>query len=76
MTDQGSPARVFVRMAYKINLGNFETLDLDYAIEDDVKAGELVGEAHERVKAAVASLLHEDVTEQKAGIKGNGARRH
>lgn len=69
------PPRVRVRMAYKINMGNYETLDLDYEIEDNVREGEKVKDAHDRVKGLVNALLADDVEGQKKSLGSKGVRR-
>lgn len=43
------PARVTVRMGYTVNMGDYETLRIDFGIEDDVKADEKSGECFNRL---------------------------
>lgn len=49
--------RVKVELAYKVNMGDFETYEIRYAIEDDAREGESAKQAHERVEDLVSTLL-------------------
>jgi len=55
--------RVKVDLKFVRNLGNYESLHVDIGIEDDVRQGETVNEATERVYKFVESKLKEKVEE-------------
>jgi len=55
--------RVKVDLKFVRNLGNYESLHVDIGIEDDVRQGETVNEATERVYKFVETKLKEKVEE-------------
>ena len=55
--------RVKVDLKFVRNLGNYESLHVDIGVEDDVRQGESVNEATERVYKFVESKLKEKVDE-------------
>lgn len=55
--------RVKVDLKFVRNLGNYESLHVDIGIEDDVRQGETVNEATERVYKFVENKLKEKVEE-------------
>ena len=66
--------RVKVELAYKVNMGDFETYEVRYAIEDDAKQTENAKEAHERVEALVSALLWEEVGEARKQSTSKGKK--
>lgn len=57
--------RVKVELAYKANMGDYETYEIRYAIEDDAKPGESAVAAHKRVEQAVSDLLWAELEEAR-----------
>lgn len=55
--------RVKVDLKFVRNLGNYESLHVDIGVEDDVRQGESVNEATERVYKFVEAKLKEKVDE-------------
>lgn len=51
------------------NMRNFESLRVDFALEDDARPGELVKEASDRIWAFVEEELISKLTEVKAQIE-------
>jgi hypothetical protein len=69
--------RAKVELAYKVNMGDFETYEVRYSIEDDAKPGESAKAAHERVESLVSDLLWAEVEQARKqstskGKKANG----
>jgi hypothetical protein len=58
-------ARVKVELAYKVNMGEYESYEVRKSIEDDVRTGEKVREAHDRVEALVSDLIWPEVEEAR-----------
>lgn len=59
------PTRVSVSLGYKVNMGNYESLDLHFSVSDSARAGETVGQAYDRVYAFVEKKLGEKVAEAR-----------
>lgn len=57
--------RVSVRLAYKVNMGNYENLDVEFAISSAVLLGESAATAADRVYALTEKKLIEKVNEVK-----------
>jgi len=55
--------RVKVDLSFTRNLGNYESIKINVGVEDDVRAGENVDSATERVYAFVESKLVEKTRE-------------
>lgn len=53
-------------------MGNFETYEVRYSSEEDVKSGETNREVHERVEAEVSDWLWPEVEEAKKQAKKGG----
>lgn len=62
--------RVKVDLSYTRNLGNYESIKIGVGVEDDVRSGETVDSATERVYAFVESKLIEKTTEVEQELKG------
>jgi hypothetical protein len=58
-------ASVTVGLGYTMNLGNFESLRMDYSITEDVKSGETVDDAVRRVEAQVENYLVERIKQER-----------
>lgn len=71
-SESASTGRVKVELAYKVNMGNFETYEVRYSSEEDVKSGETNREVHERVEAEVSDWLWPEVEEAKKQAKKGG----
>lgn len=59
--------RVQVRLCYKINMGNYETADIDITVADDARPDETHEQAFNRVYNFVEKKLSEKVTAEKNG---------
>lgn len=69
-----NPVRVSCHVGYKRNMGNFETLSLDFSVEDSARPGEKVTEASERVYDFVSKMLvtkMNELNEELGAQKGN-----
>ena len=60
--------KVTYSLGYTLNLGNFESLRIDFGVEDDLKEGESVKDASERVYSFVEKTLVEKVKEAKSEL--------
>ena len=61
--------RVKVDLSFTRNLGNYESIKIGVGIEDDVRQGETVDAATERVYAFVESKLIEKTQEVEEELK-------
>jgi hypothetical protein len=59
------PTRVSVSLGYKVNMGNYESLDLHFSVSDSARAGETAATAFDRVYAFVEKKLGEKVAEAR-----------
>ena len=64
-TDATNPTRVSVGLGYKLNMGNYESLDLHFSVSDDARKGESAGEAFDRVYAFVEKRLFAKIEEAR-----------
>ena len=64
--------RVKVDLSFTRNLGNYESIKIGVGIEDDVRSGEHVDEATERVYKFVENKLIEKTREVEEELKGRG----
>jgi len=55
------PVKVRVDLAYKINMGNYETLSVGYGLEADALEGETATEAFKRIEDFVSTKLFNEV---------------
>jgi methyl coenzyme M reductase subunit D len=60
--------QVTVSLGYTINLGNFQSIRLDFSVDDYARQGENVNEAFERVYKFVESKLVEKSEEAKQAL--------
>jgi methyl coenzyme M reductase subunit D len=60
--------QVTVALGYTINLGNFQSIRLDFSVDDYARQGENVNEAFERVYKFVESKLVEKSEEAKQAL--------
>lgn len=58
---QTDPTRVSVSLGYKMNIGNYESLDFHFSVSDSARPGETAGQAFERVYAFVEQKLLDKV---------------
>lgn len=65
------PTRVRVAVGYTKNMGDFESLRYDVAVESSPLDGETTNDAYERVALFVETKLIEKMTELEAELKGN-----
>ena len=61
------PTRVRVTLGMKVNMGNYETLNIEFAVEDSARSGETAPQLTERVYSFVEKKLIEKVTEVREG---------
>ena len=66
---QNQQARITVDQSFKINLGNYQTMDIHIGIEDSPRNGENVNQAFERVYTFVQQKLVEKVAESEQALK-------
>lgn len=59
------PARVKVEYAFKVNLGNFENVEVRVGVEDSVREGETVRVAYERIDKFVSERVANEVAEAR-----------
>lgn len=64
--------RVKVDLSFTRNLGNYESIKIGVGIEDDVRQGEHVNDATERVYKFVEEKLIEKTREVEEELKGRG----
>jgi hypothetical protein len=57
--------KIKINVGYKVNMGNYETLNLDFGIEDDQRPNETAAEAFDRVYAFVEKRLSAKVAEAR-----------
>jgi methyl coenzyme M reductase subunit D len=60
--------QVTVSLGYTINLGNFQSIRLDFSVDDYARQGENVNDAFERVYKFVESKLVEKSEEAKQAL--------
>jgi argininosuccinate lyase len=61
--------KVKVDLSFTRNLGNYESIKIGIGIEDDIRAGETVDSATERVYAFVEKKLIEKTNEVEQELK-------
>lgn len=66
LEELNSRANVKARMAYKVNLGNYENCDVEFEVSFAANAGESEVDALKRAATTVEDLLVEKVTELKS----------
>lgn len=64
-----SETRVKVDLSFTRNLGNYESIKIGIGVEDDIRSGENVDSATERVYAFVESKLIEKTREVEEELK-------
>lgn len=64
------PTRVKVDLSFTRNLGNYESIKIGIGIEDDIRSGENVDTATERVYKFVEEKLIEKTREVEEELKG------
>jgi hypothetical protein len=71
MTQDMSPTRVRVGLKFVRNLGNYENIHVDVGVEDNVRQGENVSQAMDRVYEFVEEQLIQRVQEIEADLSGS-----
>lgn len=66
--------RVKVELAYKVNMGDFESYEVRKSIEDDARSGESAKDAHDRVEALVSELMWDEVAEARKQSTAKGKK--
>ena len=66
-----NPTRVRVGLKFVRNLGNYENIHVDVGIEDNVRQGENVSQAMDRVYDFVEEQLIQRVQEIEADLSGS-----
>lgn len=64
------PTRVKVDLSFTRNLGNYESIKIGIGVEDDIRSGENVDTATERVYKFVEEKLIEKTREVEEELKG------
>lgn len=64
------PTRVRWGLKFVKNLGNYESIHVDFGIEDTVRSGESVDDASERIYTFVEKKLVEKVQEIEDELSG------
>lgn len=70
-TIEVTPPRVRIAVGYTRNMGDFESLRYDVAVESSPLAGESVNDAYERVATFVEKKLIEKMTELETELKAD-----
>jgi hypothetical protein len=65
--------RVKVELAYKVNMGDYESYEVRKSVEDDARGNETARETHDRIEALVSDLVWPEVEEAR---KQSTADRH
>jgi hypothetical protein len=65
---ENEETKVSVTLGYTLNLGNFQSLRLDFGIIDSKRDGENTNDAFERVYKFVEDKLTEKINEAKSEI--------
>ena len=71
MNQEVSPTRVRVGLKFVRNLGNYENIHVDVGVEDNVRQGENVSQAMDRVYDFVEEQLIQRVQEIEADLSGS-----
>lgn len=71
MTQELNPTRVKVGLRFLRNLGNYETIAVELGIEDNVRNGENVSQAMDRVYTFVEEQLIQRVQDIEADLSGS-----
>lgn len=66
-----TPTRVRVGLKFVRNLGNYENIHVDVGVEDNVRQGENVSQAMDRVYDFVEEQLIQRVQEIEADLSGS-----
>lgn len=67
-----SETRVKIDLSFTRNLGNYESIRIGVGVEDDVRSGESVNDATERVYKFVENKLIEKTNEVEKELGGHG----
>lgn len=70
MTTPSRP-KVGITLGYKRNMGNFETLNMDFYVEDSAREGEKIDDAFERVFRYVEEKLVKKMAQVEEELKGS-----
>ena len=70
MTQEQKPTTVRAGLRFVRNLGNYETITVELAVEDSVRQGENVSSAMDRVYEFVEEQLVERMQEIEADLNG------
>lgn len=67
--------RVTAAMGYTVNMGDFESLRIDFGVETDVGDNETTRAAMERAKKLVEDVLGEEVVKANQARGGRSVKR-
>lgn len=67
--------RISVRLGYKVNMGDFETLDIDYSISADLEEGEDREEVFKELYDWTEHKVGEEMTKARAASRVNTVRK-
>ncbi len=61
--------KINVSLSYKLNLGNYQTMDIHVGVEDQPRSGENTNQAFERVYGFLENKLVEKVAAAEEALK-------
>lgn len=64
-----------VRLGYKVNMGNFETLDISYSITGELEAGDNREEAFDKLYAWTEQKVGEEIAKARNASRVNTVRK-
>ena len=64
------PTRVKVNIGYKVNMGDYENIDFNFGIEDDVPEGSTMPEHFEKCFNWTFNRLEKEVEKARAAARG------
>jgi len=64
-----------VRLGYKVNMGNFETLDISYSITGELEAGDDKDEAFDKLYAWTEEKVGEEIAKARSASRVNQVRK-
>lgn len=67
--------RIGVRLGYKVNMGNYETLDIDYSFSAELDENEDKDEAFEKIKGWVDEKVGEEMQKAREASRVNKVTR-
>lgn len=66
--------RVTVRFSYKVNMGNYETLDIDYGVAATVEPGETRQDVFNEIYTWTQNMVGEEMEKARKSSRVNRGR--